>query len=121
MTTYDSTADIHHTLRRYSKETYKRDLQKRPTKETYKRDLHHLKETYKRDLQKRPTKKTYKRDLQKRPTKETYKRDLKMTNDSTAQLVSVNAFLMRPTSLTSHSKETCITQKRPTKETYKTD
>ena len=31
------------------------------------------KETYKRDLQKRPTKETYKRDLQKRPTKETYK------------------------------------------------
>jgi len=28
------------------------------------------KETHKRDLQKRPTKETYKKDLQKRPTKE---------------------------------------------------
>ena len=88
------------------KETYKRDLQKKPTKETYKkvecvwsaraamyakcipkkihpvrkgtRDSHErpTKETYKRDLQKRPTKETYKGDLQKRPTKETHKRDL---------------------------------------------
>jgi len=80
------------------KETYKRDLQKRPTRETYKRDLQKrpTKETYKRDLQQRPTKKrcmhsllkyyvcvsikwdiqqlkkTYKRDLHKRPTKETH-------------------------------------------------
>ena len=35
-----------------------------------------MKETYKKDLQKRPAKETYKRDLQKRPTKETYKRGL---------------------------------------------
>ena len=49
-------------LKRPIKETYKRDLQKRPIVNF--------------DTQKRPTKKTYKRDLQKRPTKETYKRDL---------------------------------------------
>jgi hypothetical protein len=59
-----------------TKETYKRDLQKRPTKEIYKRDLQKrfTKETTvagrqwktTRDLQKRPTKETYKRDLQKR-------------------------------------------------------
>jgi len=67
------------------KDTYKRDLQKRPTKETTLKDLspcnfaspNHpcekrpTKETYKRNLQKRSTKEAYKRDLQKRPTKET--------------------------------------------------
>ena len=69
------------------KETYVR--QNRPTKETYKRDFQKKApqkalptiETNKtintsRNLQKRPTKETYKRDLQKRPLKETYKRDL---------------------------------------------
>ena len=55
-----------------TKETYKRDLQKRPTKEAYQRDL-----------QKRPTKETYKRDLQKRPTKETcHQRVLRMFENS---------------------------------------
>ena len=43
--------------RRPTKETYERDLQKRPTK------------TLNRDPPKRPKKETYKRDLQKRPTK----------------------------------------------------
>ena len=91
--------------KRPTKETYKRNLQKRPTKksnvceahapqcmrnvslkksilyekgqETLTRDLQKrpTKETYKRDPQRRPTKETYKRDPQKRPTKETYKRD----------------------------------------------
>ena len=44
--THDSTAqhervkrNIYHTLRRYTKETYNKDLHKRPTKETYKRNL----------------------------------------------------------------------------------
>ena len=49
-----------------------RDLQKRLTK----RDMHIKKETYKRDLQKRPRKESCKRELRKRPTKETYKREL---------------------------------------------
>ena len=46
----------------------KRNLQKRPAKETYKRALQRI-ETCKRDLQKSPT---TCRDLQKRPTKEPY-------------------------------------------------
>jgi len=85
-----------------SKETYKRDLQKRPTKKRGNEKRHPplmidsrffvtlnscdslSKETYKRDLQKRPAKETYKRNLhrklqifsalQKRPAKETYKK-----------------------------------------------
>jgi len=85
-----------------SRETYKRDLQKRPTKETNKRDQQ---KRPNRDLQKRPTKETYKRNQRKRlkrdphktPTKETYKRDLqKRTTEKTY---------------------TTDYQKRPTKET----
>ena len=49
--------------KRPTKQTYKRESQKRPTKGTC-------------VYEKRPTKETYKRDLQKRPTKETYQRDL---------------------------------------------
>ena len=85
-----------------SKETYKRDLQKRPTKEIELLKVRHgvcqahlpsrkhmskarttdlfqlpTKETYKRDLQKRSAKETNKRDLRKRLTKETYQRDLR--------------------------------------------
>ena len=73
-----------------SKETLKRDLQKRPT-DTCKRRfcvvlsrcallravcvLHASKETF--INQKRPSKETYKRDLQKRPEKETHIRILR--------------------------------------------
>jgi len=46
-----------------------KDLQKRPTEET-------TKETNKRDIQRRPTKETSKRGLAKNPPKETCKRDL---------------------------------------------
>jgi len=70
----------------HEKETYKRDLPKRPTKETaqsttngrttmWKKTSQKRSVFLKRDLQKRPTTETYKRDLQKRPTKKTYKRD----------------------------------------------
>jgi len=53
------------------KETFRRDLQKNAITKTrahisqHIRDLYTSKETYKRELQKRPTKETYKRDLQK--------------------------------------------------------
>jgi len=43
-----------------SKETYKRDIQKKPTKKTYKR------KSYKRDLEKRLV--SIKRDHPKKPT-----------------------------------------------------
>jgi len=56
------------TQQRPTKKTYQTDLQKIPTKETRKRPTQY---TYKRDLQKRPTEKPYKTDYQKRPTKET--------------------------------------------------
>jgi len=62
-----------------TKETYKRDLQKRPTTHitlakhyAHTRDPQKRRTCVKRDLQKQLTKETYKRDLQKRPTKETY-------------------------------------------------
>jgi len=57
--------------KRSTKETFERDLQKRPV--YMERDLQKTPtiETYKKDPQTRPTKETYKRDLQKRPAKET--------------------------------------------------
>jgi len=53
------------------KETYKRDLQRRPANAQIEGN------TYSTNVTERPTKETYKRDLRKRPTKETYKRDLR--------------------------------------------
>jgi len=41
-----------------------------------KTDLHEPKETYKRDLRKRPCKKDFEKKRGKRPIKETFKRDL---------------------------------------------
>ena len=75
-----------------AKETYKKDLQKRPTKWklllhvtwSIKRFLVHMYTLHTTSEQKRPTKKTFKRDLQKdlqkRPTKKTFKRDLENDN-----------------------------------------
>jgi len=101
-----------------TKETYKRDLQKRPTHNLdnfFGQELllaphpfrANVRQTcqkrpieIKRDPQKRPTKETYKRDQQKRTTNETYKKDLPKTPAS---------------------KEAYRNQKRPTKETYEGD
>ena len=67
----------------------------------YNLDLNICKETYKRDLQKRPTKETYKRDLQKRPTKETYKRDLLALSSVPRERKKVNNQVYRPLLLVS--------------------
>jgi len=129
-----------------TKETCKRDLQKRPLESAtrrmpgtsavtqthvksqnnrpvpfvYKRDLQKrpTKETYKRDLQKRPTKETYRRDLQKKPTKETYKRDLqKRPTEETCKRDLQKRPPKRPTKETYQRDQ----PKTPTKETYKRD
>ena len=115
--------DLHKTA---TKETYKRDLQKRPTKENicvkWDQRVGKDSETYTRELQKRATKETFtnrsrkemfkrhlhketlKRDLQKRPPqRDLQERPIKQTSTK------------RPTSTKENST------KRSTRETYKRD
>ena len=131
---------------RRTKETYKRDVQKRPTKKTYKTTKETHKrcrgtwrafwkwfpvsshnvwgkdistETLKKDLQKRPKEETYKRYLQKTTTKETYKRDLqKRPTKKTYKRGRDTANRVPCSNQKNISKETTAYQKRPTNETY---
>jgi len=101
------------------KETYKRDLCKRPVTETYEKDLwkRPMKETYDRHLWKRPMEETYERDLWKRPIKETYGRDQsKSPMKETKALCKSRRF-----SCSTLSCSTEHLQKRPTKKMYKRD
>jgi len=114
-----------------SKETHKREPQKRPQKRL-------TKETPKRDPQKRPPKETPKRDHrrepQKRPQKRTPnpKRDLKFAEEIALVLFSrILAQMMytymnqkRPTNETTFNQKRPTNrdpQKRPTKEAHKRD
>ena len=129
-------------------------LYKRPTKETYKRDLQKRQTTVKdaptlaschntnesrsiiREkrltiwLYKRPTKGTCTRDLQKRPTKDTYKRDLQKrqicAHVSKRTHTRIMSQYQRVTLYYSQKRLTIFhytrdLQKRPTKETCKRD
>jgi len=126
------------------RQTYKRDLQKRPTKETYKRDVQRKwKETYRENAKRptahdtlkeslevsisedRPTKETYRRDLQKRRT-EKMKRDLQKKCKVTygaryIKRVSWCEYQWRQTSKRDLPRRPTKRdlQKRPTKETYR--
>jgi len=134
---------------RRTKETYKRDVQKRPTKKTYKTTKETHKrcrgtwrafwkwfpvsshnvwgkdistETLKKDLQKRPKEETYKTYLQKTPTKETYKRDLQKRPTKEAETLQTGfPVLIKKT----YQKRPLHTkrdqQMRPTKEAYQRD
>jgi len=121
-----------------SKETHKRDPEKRPIKrptttsiqlhvpvlyvrhcfilcrylstETHKKRPR--KETQKRDPEKRPRKETQKRDPEKRPRKETQKRDPRLL------LYDNFTYLHRIFATASSSPQS---EKKPIKETHKTD
>ena len=102
--------------KRPTKETYKRDLQKRPTKESNKLPFLFWRASrgcggpgMRKTCQKRPTNVT--RDLQKRPTKETHKQPVSPFSWACI------SWLRQPWNEKGMSKETYIRHERPTKET----
>ena len=105
-----------------SKETYKRDIQKKPTWKTYIAacwyDSAYLNAEMQHTCQKRDTKEPLKRHLQKRPTKESWKHQWEHQKRPTKK-TDISACWYVSAYLGAEMRITC--QKRPTKETYKRD